>query len=303
MLVGRVRGHVQRARARPRRDPDPRAGAASRAPRRDARAHARLRLVQRAARRGLRGRRPARGAADALRVRARHGARSTRCASALALFCVLYGAAAILYARLPARSPTRAAGGLARALAREPADRRQDLARSSSSTPSAAASSARRSSPTSSPSSSRAAAAQVALLFAAGRVLSAFSHLGAAWLAQAHRPREHDGVHARPVVPAALHDRRGRQLRGGGRALPAARGAQRDGRAHAPVVRDGGGAAPRSASPPRASPASCAPAAGRSRRCSPGVMMQARRPGRCRWCSRASPRSPTTCCCGANSGA
>lgn len=101
----------------------------------------------------------------------------------LALFCVLYAAAAILYSRLPAQLPVAAPVGL------------------------------RELSPESRPIVAKisalflldafgggfigsalfayffaerfgASAAQVALLFAAGRVLSAFSHLAAAWLAR-----------------------------------------------------------------------------------------------------------------------
>lgn len=101
----------------------------------------------------------------------------------LALFCVLYAAAAILYSRLPARMPGAAPVGL------------------------------RQLSPESRPIVTKisllflldafgggfigsalfayffaerfaASAAQVAILFAAGRMLSAFSHLAAAWLAR-----------------------------------------------------------------------------------------------------------------------
>jgi predicted MFS family arabinose efflux permease len=101
----------------------------------------------------------------------------------LALFCVLYGATAILYGRLPAQLPLAAAVGL------------------------------RQLSPESRPIVTKisllflldafgggfvgsalfayffaerfgASAAQIAILFAAGRVLSAFSHLAAAWLAK-----------------------------------------------------------------------------------------------------------------------
>ncbi|MGZ5111073.1 MAG: MFS transporter [Usitatibacter sp.] len=101
----------------------------------------------------------------------------------LALFCVLYAAAAILYSRLPAQTPGAAPVGL------------------------------RHLSPESRPIVAKisalflldafgggfigsalfayffaerfaASAAQVAILFAAGRVLSAFSHLAAAWLAK-----------------------------------------------------------------------------------------------------------------------
>ena len=66
----RLHRHVQRARARPRRDSDRRAGAAAGDHRR-CRAHACLRLVQRAPRCGLRDRRHARRAPGVARIRDR----------------------------------------------------------------------------------------------------------------------------------------------------------------------------------------------------------------------------------------
>ena len=53
--------------------------------------------------------------------------RSTAMRVTLALFCALYVASAILYARLPARVADAAPVGAAPALAGEPADRREDL--------------------------------------------------------------------------------------------------------------------------------------------------------------------------------
>ena len=101
---------------------------------------------------------------------------------ALALFCVLYGAAAILYARLPREIPHAQSVGL-----RELSPRSRPIVNKISalffidafgggfigSALLAYYFSEQFHAP----------AAQVAVLFAAGRVLSALSHLGAAWLA------------------------------------------------------------------------------------------------------------------------
>jgi len=77
--------------------------------------------------------------------------------------------------------------------------------------------------------------AAIGMLFVGARIMNAFSHLGAAWLFRAHRPREYHGVHAHALEPSHLHHPVHRKLRACGRALPPARGALGDGRADAPV--------------------------------------------------------------------
>ena len=90
-----------------------------------------------------------------------------------------------------------------------------------------------------------ATAATVAVLFSAGRLLSAASHIAAAWLAKRIGLINTMVYTHIPSSAAPLHDRRLGRVRVGRVLLPAARGAQRDGRAHAPVLRDGRGEARR----------------------------------------------------------
>jgi hypothetical protein len=143
------------------------------------------------------------------------GPADARCDAHLAgaSFCLLYVAAAMLIARLPQRTPGAASVGPG--TSSSPASRPivTKISLLFCSMPSAAASSARRSSAYSSPSVSSVSAAQVALLFACGRIAVGLSPPRRRLAREAHRPREHDDLHARALEPAAVHDRRLRQLR------------------------------------------------------------------------------------------
>jgi predicted MFS family arabinose efflux permease len=103
--------------------------------------------------------------------------------AALALFCVLYGAAAVLYLRLPAAIPKAHSVSLSRL---SPASRPIVTKISALFFIDAFGGGFIGSALLAYYFSEQfaAPAAQVAVLFAAGRVLSAFSHLGAAWLAR-----------------------------------------------------------------------------------------------------------------------
>jgi MFS family permease len=164
--------------------------------------------------------------------------------ASLALFCVLYGAAGILYARLP-----RHISGVAPVTLGQLSPKSRPIVAKISflflidafgggfigSALLAYFFAERFGVP----------AAQVAVLFAVrARALGVLAPRGRV-ACKADRAHQHDGVHAHPDEPPPLHHRRDGRFLLGRVLLPAARGDERDGCPDAPVVRHGGGRAAR----------------------------------------------------------